>query len=181
MGGDDEREQAQDHLRRASAASDLGNHVDAAKEYEAAYMATSDANMLIRIGQAWQLAGDRKKALTAYQSCVRISPNADDRVTCATSIRALGDRREAPETAAPFVGPMAPPTMAAVPPSPPPPIPFVASTSCPPAAAPPEPSYWPLWVAVGVVVAAGVVIGVMYARQDTDLAMPLTTFGTKQF
>jgi hypothetical protein len=54
---------------------------------------------------------------------------------------------------------------------------YVANCPAPPP--PPEPSYWPLWVAVGAVLVAGV--GVMVARQSTDLAMPTTTFGTKKF
>jgi hypothetical protein len=56
---------------------------------------------------------------------------------------------------------------------------YVANCPAPPP--PPEPSYWPLWVAVGAVLVAGAVIGVMIARQSTDLAMPTTTFGTKKF
>jgi hypothetical protein len=54
-------------------------------------------------------------------------------------------------------------------------------TNCPAAPPPPEPSNWPLWVAVSAVLVAGAVVGVMYARQSTDLAMPTTTFGTKKF
>ena len=54
-------------------------------------------------------------------------------------------------------------------------------TNCPAAPPPPEPSTWPLWVAVGAVLVAGAVVGVMVARQSTDLAMPTTTFGTKKF
>jgi hypothetical protein len=53
--------------------------------------------------------------------------------------------------------------------------------NCPAAPPPAEPSIWPLWVAVGAVLVAGAVVGVMYARQSTDLAMPTTTFGTKKF
>jgi tetratricopeptide (TPR) repeat protein len=181
MGADDGQEQARVHLRRASAASDLGNHVEAAREYEAAYIASSDANLLIRVGQAWQLAGDRQKAITAYQSCARVAPNGEDRATCGTLLRALGDRGEASAPPAPVVAPMPLPMAAAVAPSPPPPMPAADLMSCPPAAAPAEPSSWPIWVAVSVVVAAGIVVGVMYARQNTDLAVPETTFGTKRF
>ena len=54
-------------------------------------------------------------------------------------------------------------------------------TNCPAAPPPPEPSTWPLWVAVGAVLVAGAVVGVMVARQSTEVAMPTTTFGTKKF
>jgi hypothetical protein len=54
-------------------------------------------------------------------------------------------------------------------------------TNCPAAAQPPERSDWPLWVALGAVLVAGAIVGVMFARQSTDLAMPTTTFGTKDF
>jgi len=54
-------------------------------------------------------------------------------------------------------------------------------TNCPAAPPPAESSTWPLWVAVGAVLVAGAVVGVMYTRQSTDLAMPTTTFGTKRF
>jgi hypothetical protein len=56
---------------------------------------------------------------------------------------------------------------------------YVANCPAPPP--PPEPSYWPLWVAAGAVLVAGAIVGVMVARQSTDLAMPTTTFGTKKF
>jgi hypothetical protein len=54
-------------------------------------------------------------------------------------------------------------------------------TNCPAAPPPPESSTWPLWVALGAVLVAGAVVGVMVARQSSDLAMPTTTFGTKKF
>jgi hypothetical protein len=54
-------------------------------------------------------------------------------------------------------------------------------TNCP--AAPPaaESSNGPLWVAVIAILVAGAAVGIMYARQSTDVAMPTTTFGTKNF
>jgi len=58
---------------------------------------------------------------------------------------------------------------------------LVYVAKCPAAPPPPEPSIWPLWVAVGAVLVAGAVVGVMVARQSTDLAMPTTTFGTKKY
>jgi tetratricopeptide (TPR) repeat protein len=190
MAGEDELEQARGHVRRAAAASDLGNYAEAAKEYEAAYMKTSDANLLVNVGQAWQLAGERQKALTAFRSCVRIAPNGGQRAVCEAKIRELEDQRMSQPTAAPLVGTMAPPMMVAAPPPPapyavPPPPAATFATSHDGATAVAEPcpacSRWPIWIAVGAVVVAGVVVGVLYARQDTDLAMPTTTFGAKRF
>ena len=40
---------------------------------------------------------------------------------------------------------------------------------------------WPFWTTVGAVVITGMILGYLYLRQDKDLAMPNTTFGTKQF
>jgi hypothetical protein len=186
--GEDEVEQARAHVRRAAAASDLGNYAEAAKEYEAAYMKTSDANLLVGVGQAWQLAGERQKAMTAFRSCVRIAPDGQLRAICESKLRELDDQRMGPVAAAPFAGAMAPPMMAAAPPPPAPyavqPLPatnFASGQAC--ATAEPSPVYhrWPFWLVVGTVVVAGTVVGVLYARRDKDLAMPTTTFGAKQF
>jgi len=89
----------------------------------------------------------------------------------------LDGQRENPAPAAPLVGRTAPLRLAqgSVP------TPVTVSVSCPGTASSSEPSYWPLWVAVGVLVAAGVAVGVMYARQSADLPMPITTFGAKRF
>jgi hypothetical protein len=77
------------------------------------------------------------------------------------------------------------------PPAPPPPsyvwqpapAPSSLVTSPAPAAEPVASSHlgWPFWTAVGAVVVTGMVLGYLYFRQDGDLAMPNTTFGTKQF
>src|SRR5512138_878765 len=86
---EDEAEQARVHLRRAAAAADLGNYTEAAKEYEAAYIRTSDGNLLAQVGQAWQAAGDRGKALTAFRSCVLLAPSGEQRGLCDARAREL--------------------------------------------------------------------------------------------
>jgi tetratricopeptide (TPR) repeat protein len=180
MAGDDEVAQGRDHARRATAAANLGNYAEAAKEYEAAYMKTLDANLLLDVGQAWQAAGEPQKALTAFRSCVRLAPDGQRRATCEAKLGELEYQRSS-QAAPAAVVPVAPPMMAAPPPAPyvlPPPAPTCPSNAPCPAA---ETSYWPLWLAIGAVVVASVVVGVVYARQDKDLAMPITTYGTKDF
>ena len=61
------------------------------------------------------------------------------------------------------------------------PAPVSYVITCPAPPPPAEPSTWPLWVAVGAVLVAGVAVGLLYARQDKDLAMPITTFGAKRY
>ncbi len=85
----DEASPVEVHLRRAAAAIDLGKHADAAREYESAYMQSRDPALLVHVGQAWQRAGDRGKALTALQSYLRVSPYGEHRAFCETKLREL--------------------------------------------------------------------------------------------
>ena len=65
----------------------------------------------------------------------------------------------------------------------PPPAPYAAYPPPATAAADPSPFYdhWPFWAAFTAAVAGGVIAGVLWARQPTDVAMPTTTFGTKKY
>jgi hypothetical protein len=193
----DEAEQAQAHMRRALAAANLGNYADAAKEYEAAYVLTSAPNLLVDVGRTWQLAGEPQKALTAFRSYVRVAPGGEHRAFCERKIWEIEGQPVAPA----MPPPVAPPMVAYPPPSPPPPMPAPApmfaappppyaaapATAFATSAAPPPPAAespvyhrWPFWVVVGAVVIAGTVVAVWY-MQDRNLAMPTTTFGTKDF
>jgi hypothetical protein len=58
-------------------------------------------------------------------------------------------------------------TTAATPPTPPEPKPVYAHAS--------------FWISLGLALAAGVVVGVVYERRHHELDMPTTTFGAKQF
>lgn len=183
IAGDEEAAQAAAHARKAAAAIDLGNYVDAAKEYEAAYMARQDPEMLARVGEAWQLAGERQKALTAYRSCARVSATSESRATCELRVRELESAAQpAPAGWAPSASLPAPV------PAPSPvvwqPAPAPAIVTCPP----PEPKSddrsrvnWPAWTVLGAVVITGMVLGFVYLNRDTSLTMPNTTFGNKQF
>jgi len=187
---DDEPAQAAAHARKAAAAIDLGNYAEAAKEYEAAYMAKPDAPTLLSVGQAWQLAGERQKALTAFRSCLRLAPTEAQRSACETRIRELDPAGQpAPTAWAPAATPV---------PSPPSPALMVAPAPAPrPASWQPEPApnlvvcpepkstesglSWPAWTVLGAIVITGMVLGFVYLNQNTDLTMPNTTYGTRQF
>jgi tetratricopeptide (TPR) repeat protein len=188
IAGEDEAAQAQARAQRASAAYNLGNYAEAAREYETAYMATSDASLLVRIGEAWEAAGERQKALTVFRSCARLAPSDGERATCEERIKGLDQQAPGPATDAPLVGVVPLPGMATPPPPPaplvvlPPPASTQAGSTADASAAPcPDCSSWPVWVAVGTAVVAAVVVGLLYFGQDNDLAMPQTTFGNKRF
>ncbi len=194
---EDEAEQARVHLRRAAAATDLGNYTEAAKEYEAAYIRTSDGNLLAQVGQAWQAAGDRGKALTAFRSCVRLAPNGEQRALCDARARELESASAIPASpppAMPGQAPMGVMPLATPAPAPPPalppayvaqPTPATTVVTCEPCskAADPTPAYQAMsfWIVLSALVVAGAVVGVVYLQKDNDLAMPTTTFGTKSF
>jgi hypothetical protein len=183
----DDAADAEAHARKAAAAIDLGNYVEGAKEYEAAYMAKPDAGTLLSVGQAWQLAGERQKALTAFRSCLRLTATGEQHAACEARVRELDPASQPVSTAwapapAPSPVPMVTPTPA--PPTAWQPAPASTVVVCPPRE--PQPaeashSSWPAWTVFGAIVLTGMVLGFVYLNQNTDLTMPNTTFGTKQF
>jgi len=196
-------EQARAHVRKATAAYNLGRYTEAAKQYETAYETTLDPNMLFNIGQAWRLAGERQKALTAYRSYIRSAPKGEQRSVAEAKIKELEEQRSdqastaptsppseaAPTVNTPAVGaqPAAAPAQAMAPILVPPPataVAFSESTSNQGAAdstAQPFYTRWPFWTCVGAVVAAGVVTGIVLASGKDSLAMPSTTYGVKRY
>ena len=122
------QDEAREHYRRGTAAYNLGKYTEAAHEYELAYEATLDAALLFNVGQAYRLAGDRKKALTAYRSYVRSAPDGDRRELAEARIReietslnyedpfVMDDRASVPGAPAKIPPPpVAPPTVLVVP------------------------------------------------------------------
>ena len=129
---------AREHYRRGTAAYNLGKYAEAAHEYELSYEATLDPALLFNVAQAYRLAGDRNKALTAYRSYVRSAPEGDKRELAEARIKeietalnyedpfATEDRAPgrppaaaaivAPEPAKPSVAQLAPPELTASPP-----------------------------------------------------------------
>jgi hypothetical protein len=120
------------HVRKATAAYNLGKYPEAAKEYEAAYEQTLDANLLFNIGQAYRLAGERDKAVTAYRSFIRSAPESEQRQLAESKIREIDRQRSAAPAPAPA------PVPAAVPaPVPAPVAPAAELSAAAPVAAPP--------------------------------------------
>jgi len=123
------------HVRKATAAFNLGKYDDAAKEYEAAYEQTLDPNLLFNIGQAYRLAGNREKAITAYRSFIRSAPESEQRHLAESKIRELERQRPAPPPASAPV-PAPGPAPAAVVPVPTPGPPMAAPVAAPPTETP---------------------------------------------
>src|SRR5262245_49390539 len=59
---------AREHYRMAAKLYDLGRYLEAAKEYEAAYLAKEDTAFLFNMAQAYRLGGDYANALRAYRA-----------------------------------------------------------------------------------------------------------------
>jgi tetratricopeptide (TPR) repeat protein len=66
---------AREHFQRGSTAYDLGRFLDAAHEYEAAYEAKRDPNLLFNIGQAYRFVPDYAKAVLAFKAYLRNAPD----------------------------------------------------------------------------------------------------------
>jgi len=190
-------------VRKATGEYNLGQYLEAARDYQAAYLQTLDANLLFNVAQAYRLGGETDKAITAYRSYLRSDPPNDQRGLAESKLRELEEKRaSAPAARA------APPTPAAAP-APavtPPPTATVASPTTPdespravaapsagepnvlvtaPASEPPKSgafyTRWPFWVVTGVLVAGGVVAAVVLTTRGGNLDMGHPTLGTKDF
>jgi hypothetical protein len=191
---------AKEHYKKGTAAYNLGKYAEAAQEYELSYRATLDPALLFNVAQAYRLAGDKKKALTAYKSYLRSAPDGDKRELAEAKVKEIEAALNYDD---PFAGGSAAPTSKPAPapaPSPqftpvqqspvmeaPPPTaapPLVVSETSPGQPPPPssEPLYrrWPLWAAVGVVAVAVVVVIVAESSSSAPQA-PTTTYGTMRF
>jgi tetratricopeptide (TPR) repeat protein len=196
-------DEAKARVRKATGEYNLGQYLQAARDYEAAYLETLDANLLFNVGQAYRLAGETDKAITAYRSYLRSNPPSDRRVLAESKLRELEEKRaSAPVPPSMPTTPAVAPTPV-MPPSPPAPVPpsttpnesFRAVAAPPgepnalvtePVSEPPKssPFYtrWPFWVLTGVVVAGGVVVAVLLVpRGGSKLDMGNPTIGTKEF
>jgi tetratricopeptide (TPR) repeat protein len=126
--GETRSEEARERYRRGTALYNIGKYLEAAREYEAAYEETSDPPLLFNIGQAYRLAGERRKALTTYRSYLRTAPDGEKRTLAQGFIRDLEAllAAETPATAnAPTPEPPAPaptPATSAQAATPPPPV-----------------------------------------------------------
>lgn len=190
-------DEGKDHYRKGTAAYNLGNYSDAAREYELSYRATLDPALLFNVAQAYRLAGDKRRALTAYKSYLRSAPDGDKRELADAKVHeieaalnyddpfsggpAAPTSKPAP-TPAPESAPAHPPVMEAVPPAPTAPLLVTEASASQPHPPPSEALYrrWPFWAAVGVVVVA--VVGVIVAESGSSSpTAPTTTYGTMRF
>jgi tetratricopeptide (TPR) repeat protein len=199
--------EAREHYRRGTAAYNLGKYAEAAHEYELSYEATLDPALLFNVAQAYRLAGDRNKALTAYRSYVRSAPEGDKRELAEARIKEI-------ETALNYEDPFASEDR---PPVRPPPVPNIVSSepatpptvrptrpllvvADPPVAAPPAvmtvrsepvasaeanaaPIYkrWWLWAAGAALVVTIVVVIVIASSGSSGATPPQTDLGTMRF
>jgi len=195
-------EEVKAQVRRATGEYNLGQYLESARDYEAAYLQTLDPNLLFNVAQAYRLGGDSEKAITAYRSYLRSGPRGDQRALAEAKLRELEEKRAA-APAAPIVprAPVVAPAPAVTTPTPTPtPVTPTATAPLPASAAPAEPSNvlvsptaaeapqtapfykrWPFWVATGVVVAGGVAIAIVLANRGSNLDMSAATLGTKGY
>jgi tetratricopeptide (TPR) repeat protein len=199
---DSTTDEAKVHVRRATAAYNLGRYAEAAKEYEVAYEQTLDANLLFNVAQSHRLAGERESAITAYRSFIRSAPKSEQRGLAEDKVRELESLRSAPspagsksETTASATGVQSPPATTASVSAAPEPRPTVDSASAvalsiqpsstliskEPVQASPFYARWPFWTAVGVAVAGGVVLGLVLTRRGNDLNLGSPSLGTKDY
>jgi hypothetical protein len=193
-------DEAKDHYRKGTAAYNLGKYAEAAQEYELSYRASLDPALLFNVAQAYRLAGDKKKAVTAYKSYLRSAPNGDKRELAEARVREIeaalnyddpfsgGSGAPASKPAqAPAPAPEPtpvyhPPGMEAVPPAPTAPLLVTETSASQPQPPPSEPLHrrWPFWAAVGVV-AVAVVLVIVAESGSSSPPVPTTTYGTMRF
>ena len=190
----DEAQEARTHYDKGTTLYDLGQYIEAAHEYEAAFKLRQSPPLLFNIGQAYRLGGEYGSALRAYRSYLRRSPEAPNRAEVngyiATCEKRLADKGAKPAPEPPHPTPAAPaPTVAAPAPqvvTPPTTVaPAPVTTPAPtqaldlarapsdrPVATPLYKKWW-LWTAVAVVVAGGVGVGLgLGLTQRKDVAIP---------
>jgi tetratricopeptide (TPR) repeat protein len=177
--GDEER---RGYLDRAATAYALGRYAVAAENYEKAYEARPDAGVLYNAAQAHRLAGNKERALTLYQSYLRMY-GTENRAVVEQHIENLKQAIDEEQSAAaaratsPLPAPAPAPVLTA-----PPPAKETTSTPVlvaqPPAASDDGGSIarrpW-FWVAVGGVVAAAAVTVFLVTRSPAD---PSPTIGS---
>lgn len=73
MAGESQLEQAQTQVRKTAAASDLDNYAEAAKQYRLAYVSTSDTNLPVHDGQAWQRQPTAMRLLATAEPAMTVA------------------------------------------------------------------------------------------------------------
>jgi len=156
---DDVVAQAREHTQRGTAAFNLSQFDEAAREYETAYRLTLDPAFLYNIGQSYRLGGNPDKALAAYKAFLRTAPaSAPERAKAERRIAELQTAGGEPKGVTP--APARTPAVEPRPPEKPAPAAAVAATTPPHAETVPASEGWWLgrrwaWVAAGSAVALG--------------------------
>ena len=159
---------ARAHFETANAHYAIGEFSEAATEYETAYKLKPDAALLFDAGQAHRLAGNHQKALTIYRNFLRMYPDNPNAPEVMKQVKREEEAIAADDKAkkAPPTGTVAPAATPAIAASPTTPAQATTTPSSMPAGkvattretARPVYKKWWLWTAVGVAVAAAVVI-----------------------
>jgi hypothetical protein len=108
-------EAAARHFSAAQDAFGKQHFHDAAAEFEHAYEITKDPVLLYNIGEAWQKAGQGKKAVASYKAYLKANPTAQDRADVQKRIKMIeGKNFKIADQSAPVKN--EPPVTAATPP-----------------------------------------------------------------
>jgi tetratricopeptide (TPR) repeat protein len=167
----DNKREAKRLFEAATAHYAVGKFAEAADEYQRAYELKPDPALLYNAAQAYRLANMPERAMLLYRNYLNLYPNEGNAEEVRAQIAKLKEAIAAAEKAKnnPPTETVAPKPMADEKPAPTP-TPVVETTPAPPPSTTPDrpaptPVYkkWWLWTIVGVVVAGGVVGGVLAA------------------
>ena len=156
------------HFTRGKSLAASRKFADAYREFEAGYRASPKPAFLFNMGEAARGMGDVVKARVAYERFLAAEPSGQVAETARKRLAELGP--VVGPAPAPPPGPLAPweptvptPTQAAVriEAAPPPTVVVRSETHV---EARPLWKKWPLWAAVGGVIAAGIVVGAVVTR-----------------
>lgn len=164
---------ARRHFDKGTKLYDLGKYDEAAVEYEEAYKLKADPALLFNIGQAYRASGKISDALTAYKSYLRKVPDAPNRADVEGHIATLQHTLDEQSRPAPVPLPVpeiSPPPAAS------PGAADLTVSATPPAHRTPVYKKWWLWTAVGGVVVAGVLTGVLVATVPKNASSPDNTY-----
>lgn len=77
---------AKEHFRRGTQLYDLGQYLEAAIEYQAAFKLSDRVGFLFNIAQAYRLGGKPQDALSAYRGFLRREPSSPQSVEAQTYV-----------------------------------------------------------------------------------------------
>jgi tetratricopeptide (TPR) repeat protein len=159
--------EARAHYEQAVSYYNLDEFAPALAEFREAYRLKPDPSFLFNIAQCHRKLGENDQALDYYRKYLRNLPDAPNRADVeriVAELRAKVPNATPTEVAPPSASP-APPPPAPAPaldaPAPTPDASLVATPQAPPAAPAPVYERWWFWTAVGAVVVAAVVVGVV--------------------